>query len=135
VCLLATRAWAQGGENALGFMLDLVTGGLVFSVLVIVGVVTLVRNSPGSRRPVSITLGVFVGLVKLGWALRVARALLRDTLWNQSPYYHGPTPWDFMMGAFIVLLVGLGGFELYRAVKAMAPAASAVREPAGQRPR
>ncbi|MCY1074418.1 hypothetical protein [Archangium lansingense] len=116
--LLATRAWAQGTENAVGFLVDLAVGTLMFLVLGIVGVVTLMMNHREYRRPVPIILGLLVGMAKLGWGLRLAEQVF-DRSGRNPNAYSGLVPGDYMMGVLCVVLLGMGGFELLLAVRAM----------------
>jgi hypothetical protein len=99
-------------------LIDLAVGILVFSVLCIVGVVTLVMNHQKYRQPVPIILGLLVGLAKLGWGLRLAEYVFDRNVGNTDHSYDGPVPWDYMMGALSVVLLGMGGFELLLAVRA-----------------
>ncbi|WPB82247.1 hypothetical protein KYC5002_24415 [Archangium violaceum] len=116
--LLTTPAWAQGSENAVWFLVDLAVGTLMFLVLCIVGVVTLVMNHREYRRPVPIILGLLVGMAKLGWGLRLAEQVFGGSGRNPNAY-SGPVPGDYAMGVLCVVLLGMGGFELLMAVRAM----------------
>lgn len=119
VFLLGTRAWAQGSENAVWFLVDLAVGFAAFVVLFLVGAVTISRNIEPERRPVFIFLGIVVGLVKLGWALRLAEGVYDRNIANPWPGHSGAAPWDYMMGALALLLAAMGAVESYLAVRAM----------------
>lgn len=119
VFLMGTRAWAQGSENVIGFLLDLAVGFAAFVVLSIVGAVTMARNIEKERRPVSIFLGIVVGLVKLGWALLLVGGVYDRNVANPRPGHSGAVPWDYMMGALALFLLAMGAFESFLALKAL----------------
>lgn len=121
--LVASPAWAQGAENALG---ALFTGAIAFAVLVvvvIVGMVTLGINHASAQHSISIALGILAGLVQAcagGWFLLLfVVSSIRGLFANGSIALGGASP----LLSFAIGLLALGIYEVRVAWRARSPAA------------
>ncbi|WP_375760809.1 hypothetical protein [Corallococcus exercitus] len=104
--LFASRAWAQGAENALGVLFGMATavlvlGGLFFAM----GLVMLVLNLTGRHGTFSLAVGMLSGLGKVMLGLGLGEVLLRGN-------------GDGLMEAILWGVVLLGAGEIVAAVRA-----------------
>ena len=114
--LVASRAWAQGDEDALGAVFGL---GLTLLVVGAVGLVMLFLNLTGRHRPYSIVLGILSGLGTVVMGMGLSEPLLSGS-------------GDGLMEALLWGVVLLGVGEVLAAVLAMRPGRS--RSASSQRP-
>ncbi|RKH43527.1 hypothetical protein D7X12_12935 [Corallococcus sicarius] len=106
--LVASRAWAQGAEDALGAVLGL---GITILVLGAGGLVMLFLNLTGRHRTYSIVLGILSGLGTVVMGMGLSEPLLSGS-------------GDELMEALLWGVVLLGVGEVIAAVLAMRPGRS-----------
>ncbi|MFP2956365.1 hypothetical protein ACLEPN_00670 [Myxococcus sp. 1LA] len=118
--LLATPAWAQGAENALGALFSGVIAFGVMFLVIVVGMVTLGLNLTEPQRHVSITLGILAGLVQAcvggGFLLIFVVSSIRGLVANGTVAFGGAS----VMLPIALGLLALGLYEVRVAWKARA---------------
>ncbi|NMO21575.1 hypothetical protein HPC49_31915 [Pyxidicoccus fallax] len=101
-------------------MIDAAFGLVGLTMLFVVGLVTLARNKPGFRRPISVNLGLIAGAAKLGIGLWMLIGFLRDVFKDGFDFFEPSLAGYFVLG--VLLIAGLlifGVLELRAAVRAM----------------
>lgn len=121
--LVASPAWAQGAENALGALFTGVIALGVLLAVVVVGMVTLGLNHATAQRSVPITLGILAGLAQAcvggGFLLVFVVSSIRGLFANGSVALGGASS----LLPLTIGLLALGIYEVRVAWRARAPAA------------
>ncbi len=120
--LIASPAWAQGAENALGALFTGVIALGVLFVVVILGIVTLSLNLIRAQRHISIALGILAGLTQAcvggGFLLVFVISSIRSAVANGSVAFGGAS----LLLPLALGLLALGLHEVRVAWRARAPA-------------
>lgn len=121
--LIASPAWAQGAENALGALFTGVIALGVLFVTVVVGIVTLGLNHARDQRYISIALGILAGLAQAcvggGFLLVFVVASIQSVFANGSVAFGGASG----LLPLALGLLALGIYEVRVAWRARSPAA------------
>ena len=125
--LVASPAWAQGAENALGALFTGVIVVAVLSVVVVVGLVTLQLNRDKPQRSVPIALGIITGLAQAcagGWLLGALVVSFVRSLFANGLFSEGAIVFESVAGFLVggLFLLALGLYEARVAWRARTPA-------------
>lgn len=120
--LIASPAWAQGAESALGALFTGVIALGVLFVAVVVGGVTLSLNLIRAQRHISIALGILAGLTQAcvggGFLLVFVISSIQSVFANGSVAFGGAS----ILLPLALGLLALGLYEVRVAWRARAPA-------------